>query len=101
MKNSCAFVIESAVSIVYMGMMNRPEKPQLQELRARTDRDLIAWIGLRLEAGLRSRGPEAEKIYLEVAPLLLLSNAGAADRARLEAQLEELAERFETACASA
>ena len=49
-------------------MMTRPQTTkQLQELRARTDRQLIAWIDRRLKAGLRSYGTAAEEIYLEVA----------------------------------
>jgi hypothetical protein len=83
-------------------MMTRPQTTiQLKDLRARTDRQLIAWIDRRLEAGLRSHGAAAEEIYLEVAPLLLVANADATQRLRWEAQLEQLAECFATACAHA
>jgi hypothetical protein len=94
-------VSKSVVSFVYMGMKTRPETIKLNELRARTDQQLITWIDRRLDAGLRSYGPAAEEIYLEVAPLLLVAHAGPRDRARLESKLEMLAESFGAVCASA
>lgn len=77
-------------------MMTRAQTRQLRELRARTDRQLIAWLERRLDAGLRTHGAAAEEIYLEVAPLLLIANADPGDRARLESKLERLSGCFET-----
>jgi hypothetical protein len=86
---------------VYIDMINRSQTSKLRELRARTDRELVAWIDRRLDSGLQSYGAAAEQIYLEVAPLLLVANAGSVDRSRLESKLEQLAECFgATACAS-
>jgi len=82
-------------------MITRSQRSKLKELRARTDRELIAWIDRRLDFGLQSYGAEAEQVYLEVAPLLLVANAGSLDRSRLESKLEQLAECFgAAACAS-
>lgn len=81
-----------------MGMKNRQEQSKLYELRARTDRELIALIERRLEAGLRSEGAAAEEVYLEVAPLLLVANADTDIRSRLETKLDRLEECF-SACA--
>jgi hypothetical protein len=81
-------------SIVYMGMKNRQEKSKLYQLRARTDRELIALIERRLEAGLRTDGASAEKVYLEVAPLLLVANVDPDIRSQLEAKLNRLEECF-------
>jgi hypothetical protein len=81
-------------------MITRPQSEKLEELRARTDRQLIAWIDRRLDLGLQSYGGDSERIYLEVAPLLLVANAGPGDRSRLESRLDQLAECFDAACAS-
>lgn len=80
-------------------MKNRPQNSKLIELRQRTDRDLIALIDRRLDAGLHADGAEAEKIYLEVAPLLLVVNTDPGLRLRLEAKLARLEEWFGLACA--
>ncbi len=82
-------------------MKTRPKISKLEELRARTDRELITLINMRLDQGLATQGPEAEKIYLEVAPLLLVANAGPRERARLETKLEDLTESFEPLCMTA
>ncbi len=82
-------------------MNTRPQRRQLKELRERTDRQLIAWLEMRLDAGLLTYGAAAEQIYLEVAPLLLVANASPADRARLESKLDRLAECFDLLCATA
>ncbi|HEX3877378.1 MAG TPA: hypothetical protein VHW24_10350 [Bryobacteraceae bacterium] len=81
--------------------MNNGHESKFQALRARTDRELMELIDRRLDAGLRSFGAQAEDVYLEVAPLLLVANVGPRDRSRLEGKLESLAERFHTACATA
>jgi hypothetical protein len=94
-------VIESRHWFVYIGMTTQASNTKLQELRARTDRQLIAWIDRRIARGLQSCGCSAERIYLEVAPLLVVAHAGPADRARLESQLEQLAESFDADCVSA
>jgi hypothetical protein len=83
-------------SIVYIGMNNRQEHSKLNQLRARTDCQLIELIERRLSAGLRSEGAAAEKIYLEVAPLLLIANLDADMRSQLEAKLDRLEECFAT-----
>lgn len=80
-------------------MMNRPQNSKLLELRHRTDRDLVTLIDRRIDAGLRAEGDQAEKIYLEVAPLLLLANAEPVMRRRLESKLARLEEWFGAACA--
>jgi len=80
-------------------MNNRQEHWKLNQLRARTDRELIELIERRLETGLRAEGGDAEQIYLEVAPLLLVANADSDLRSRLEAKLERLEECF-AACAT-
>lgn len=74
---------------------------KLQELRERTDQDLIRLINMQLDRGLTARGSEAEKIYLDVAPLVLVSNVSWRERARLEAKLEQLTEAFEPLCMTA
>jgi hypothetical protein len=74
---------------------------KLQELRERTDRDLITLINMQLNRGLAVRGSAAEKIYLDVAPLLLVANPSRRERARLESKLEELTEAFEPLCMTA
>jgi hypothetical protein len=74
---------------------------KLRELRERTDRDLITLINMQLDRGLAVRGSEAEKIYLDVAPLLLVANPNRRERARLEAKLEELTDAFEPLCMTA
>ena len=81
--------------------MNNGQELRLRALRARTDRELVEWIDRRLDAGLECYGACAERIYLEVAPLLLVANANARDRARLEAKLERLAGCFDLAYATA
>jgi hypothetical protein len=92
---------KSGNCFVYIGMITRSQTSKLRELRARTDRELVAWIDRRLDLGLQSYGAAAEQIYLEVAPLILVANAGPLDRSRLESKLEELAESFgAAACAS-
>ncbi|MGA7240877.1 MAG: hypothetical protein WBY44_34660 [Bryobacteraceae bacterium] len=92
---------KSGGCFVYIGMITRPQSAKLEELRARTDRQLIEWIDRRLDLGLQSYGSAAERIYLEVAPLLLVANAGPRDRSRLESKLDQLAECFDAAaCAS-
>jgi hypothetical protein len=94
-------VSKSGGCSVYISMKTRPQSAKLKELRARTDRELITWIDRRLDAGLTSYGYAAEQIYLEVAPLLLVSNMDPHDRSRLEAKLEQLSECFgAAACAS-
>jgi hypothetical protein len=80
-------------------MITRPQTTQLRELRARTDRELVVWIDRRLDAGLRGQG-DAEEIYLEIAPLLLVANADPRERSRLESKLERLSDCFEIACAA-
>jgi hypothetical protein len=100
-KNSLRNQSKSGCCFVYIGMITRPQNAKLKELRARTDRELITWIDRRLDLGLESYGAAAEEIYLEVAPLLLVANAGPRDRVRLESKLEQLAECFgATACAA-
>ena len=91
---------KSGDCFVYIGMITRSQTSKLKELRARTDRELLVWIDRRLDEGLQSYGPAAEQIYLEVAPLLLVANAGPLDRSRLESKLDQLAECFAVACAS-
>ena len=92
---------KSGDCFVYIGMITRSQTSKLKELRARTDRELVAWIDHRLDLGLQSYGATAEHIYLEVAPLLLVANADPFDRSRLESKLEQLAECFgAAACAS-
>lgn len=81
-------------------MDNRPQTSKINELRERTDRQLIAFIDRRLDVGLRSYGPAAEKIYLEVAPLMLVANAAPGERSRLESKLERLEATFNAMCAS-
>jgi hypothetical protein len=94
-------VSKSGICIVYIGMTTQPQNRELSELRARTDRQLITLINRQLDRGLTSRGVIAEKIYLEVAPLLLVANADPLERSRLESKLDKLIESFETACAIA
>lgn len=81
-----------------MGMKNRPHNTKLHELRARTDRDLLSLIERRLDLGLRSHGPAAERIYLEVAPLLMVANPEFPARMRLEGKLAQLEEVFGAEC---
>lgn len=83
-----------------MVMKNRPQDTKFLELRARTDRELLSLIERRLDLGLKLEGPAAEKIYLEVAPLLMVANPEFPARARLQAKLARLEEVFD-ACAVA
>jgi hypothetical protein len=82
-------------------MITSPHTAKLRELRQKTDRELKAWINRRLDLGLQSYGAEAEAIYLEVAPMMLVLNAEARERRRLESKLEQLAECFGVACMAA
>lgn len=82
-------------------MKNRPQTTKIDELRARTDRELLALIERRLDLGLRSNGSAAEHIYLEVAPLLMVANADDPARLRLEEKLAQLEEVFGASCACA
>ena len=79
----------------------RGELNKLEELRERTDRELITLINWQLDRGLAVRGADAERIYLEVAPLLLVANPSPRERARLETKLERLTESFEPLCMTA
>ena len=82
-------------------MMTSPHKAKLRELRQRTDRELKEWIHRRLDLGLQSYGAEAEAIYLEVAPMMLVVDADARERRRMESKLEQLADCFGVACMAA
>jgi hypothetical protein len=92
-------------------MNSRPEFTRLLELRSKTDRQLVALITSRLDAGLNyarlvtSTGPDvsgasveafqahAVKAYDEVSALLpWVSDVTRADRQRLESKLEQLRE---------
>jgi len=68
---------------------------KLEQLRAKTDRQLLVLVKAELEDALRSESSgdyaQAARAYLEVTRLLpLLHNISAFDRARLEAQLERV-----------
>jgi hypothetical protein len=92
-------------------MNSRPEFPKLLELRSKTDRQLVALITSRLDAGLNyarlvtSPGPDvswassetfqasAARAYDEVCALLpWVSDVTRAERLRLESKLEQLRE---------
>jgi hypothetical protein len=88
-------------------MSNQPEATRLTALRARTDRQLIAFINRRLDLGLRSdfaddsANEDAERIYREVSQLLpVVYGASQAERRRLEAKLARLGESLRNVCAS-
>ena len=76
----------------------RTESSKLLELRAKTDRQLVAFMTSRLDSGLRMAGierhrAEAGRIYAEVKALLpWVYDLTKAERRFLEAKLAELRE---------
>lgn len=80
------------------------EQARLQELRAKTDRQLLALIDRELEAAQRSETngdyAGAARAYVEATRLVpLLPDLSAVESARLEARLESLTNRIsEEAC---
>ncbi|HTS29447.1 MAG TPA: hypothetical protein VMH81_26440 [Bryobacteraceae bacterium] len=95
-------------------MNRRAESTRLTELRAKTDRQLVALIDHRLDAGLKvartSLEAEARKAYTEVRALWpWVHHLTFAERRRLESKLDDLhqllnqsavhaAVRLQTAC---
>jgi hypothetical protein len=72
-------------------MNNRREDRKLAELRAKTDRQLVALIGNTLDRGLRFARVlpvEAERAYAEACRLLAAVPAG--ERARLDWRMARL-----------
>jgi len=82
--------------------MSSANEPKLEELRRKTDRQLLALVDRQIDAGLwvariawetpaRSAFITAERAYAEARRLApLLRNITAAERERLEAKLQEL-----------
>jgi hypothetical protein len=75
------------------------EQTKLQELRAKTDRQLLMLVYSELEAALQSdpnSNPDrASRAYVEASRLLpLLQNLSAVERASLETRLELLRDRL-------
>jgi hypothetical protein len=82
-------------------MSNQPEATKLTALRARTDRQLIAFINNQLDRGLRSDYATAERIHGEISRLLpVVYGASQADRRRLEAKLARLGVVLQCVCTS-
>jgi hypothetical protein len=79
-------------------MTNGPQKRKLEELRAKTDRELLALINHSLTRGMeRARQQSdfagAERAYCEARLLLqLVDTASGSEIARLEARLAQLSE---------
>jgi hypothetical protein len=81
------------------------EQAKLQELRAKTDRQLLGLVYTQLEAALQSESTgnseRAARAYVEVSRLLpLLHGLSAAERARLEARLDLVRDRLSEEAAS-
>jgi len=75
------------------------EQAKLQELRAKTDRQLLTLVHDELEVAVRSESngdyARAARAYVEATRLVpLLNNLSSAERARLEARLQLLANHF-------
>jgi hypothetical protein len=87
-----------------------PERLTLANLRARTDRELIAIIDSALERGLglqrrrtnggvvNQRRAEAEQAYAEAMKLLPAVYGSASERLRLEGKLAELRSALDGFC---
>lgn len=85
--------------------MNTPQhSDKLAELRARTDRDLLAVLTREIDSirALRDRHPSAAWMRLERARILLAAvEAPRTERVRLERELESLLGRRQVAYAAA
>jgi hypothetical protein len=81
------------------------EQGKLHELQAKTDRQLLSLVYAQLETALRSESTGnqtlAARAYVEASRLLpLLRDISAAERARLEAQLDLVRDRLSEEAAS-
>jgi hypothetical protein len=74
-------------------MNTRAESLKLVELRAKTDRQLVAFINARVDAAVQLSPAEAEKVYAEGRALLpLVYGLTNAERCQLEWKLVQLRE---------
>jgi hypothetical protein len=74
-------------------MNTRQESTKLAELRSKTDRQLVALISSRLDAGLNSApvAVDAQNVYDEVSALMPCVNGlTRVERRRLESKFEQL-----------
>jgi hypothetical protein len=77
----------------------RWEATKLNELRAKTDRELVALINRRLDFALAMDSAIGDGIYQEVTRLLQVAyGATTAERARIRSKLALLAETSQSAC---
>ena len=80
-------------------MLSGRQQGKLEQLRAKTDRQLLGLVYTELDAALRSESggdyERAARAYVEATRLLpLLHNVSAAERARLEARLDSIRDRI-------
>jgi len=77
--------------------MNTATTSKLAELRSKTDRQLVAYLAVRLDAALQfTEKSEAECVYEESRALLtLIYGMTGAERRRLERKLSQLRELIE------
>ncbi|HUI81111.1 MAG TPA: hypothetical protein VLY24_24470 [Bryobacteraceae bacterium] len=86
-------------------MLSATERGKLEQLRAKTDQQLLGLISDELERAVRSElsgdSSQTARAYIEATRLLpLVRNISAMERARLEGRLDLLRDRLseETTC---
>ena len=86
--------------VVEAGVNQIREHGKLEELRAKTDRQLLTLVNHRIESALRCPPANASSVraaYTEVRNLLpVIFDVSPAERSRLHARLEQLRQRLGT-----